>query len=156
VDRPCRAQAPVLNFAIVVDGAAVGGIGLTLGTDVSRRSGEIGYWLGPPFWGRGIATEALRAVTDYAFTTPDICRLVALARRLAGILYAPSTCGLARRRSRPQAADDGPGGPPAAAGATGSAPERDGGRQADPHAAEAPLRAACYAASVQGTVAMGP
>jgi RimJ/RimL family protein N-acetyltransferase len=62
------AQAPVLNFAIVVDGAAVGGIGLEPGTDVHRRSAEVGYWLGPPFWGRGIATEALRAVTDYAFT----------------------------------------------------------------------------------------
>ena len=70
-------QAPVLNFAIVVDGAAVGGTGLELGTDVFRRSGEVGYWLGPPFWGRGIATEALRAVTDYAFTTLDICRLEA-------------------------------------------------------------------------------
>jgi RimJ/RimL family protein N-acetyltransferase len=34
-------------------------------------------WLGPPFWGRGVATEALRAVTDYAFTTLDICRLEA-------------------------------------------------------------------------------
>jgi RimJ/RimL family protein N-acetyltransferase len=67
-------QAPVLNFAIVVDGAAVGGIGLTLGTDVSRRPAEVGYWLGQPFCGRGIATEALRAVTDYAFTTLDICR----------------------------------------------------------------------------------
>jgi len=71
------AQAPVLNFAIAVDGAAVGGIGLTLGTDVYRRSAEVGYWLGQPFWGRGIATEALRAVTDYAFRTLDICRLEA-------------------------------------------------------------------------------
>jgi len=70
-------QAPVLNFATVVAGAAVGGTGLTLGTDVFRRSGAVGYWLGQPFWGRGIATEALRAVTDYAFTTLDICRLEA-------------------------------------------------------------------------------
>ena len=70
-------RRPVLNFAIVVAGAAVGGTGLELGTDVSRRSAEVGYWLGQPFWGRGIATEALRAVTDYAFTTLDICRLEA-------------------------------------------------------------------------------
>jgi len=70
-------QAPVMNFAIVVDGGAVGGIGLELGTDVFRRSVEVGYWLGEPFWGRGIATEVLRAVTDYAFTTLDICRLEA-------------------------------------------------------------------------------
>ena len=70
-------QAPVMNFAIVVDGAAVGGTGLELGTDVFRRSAEVGYWLGEPFWGRGIATEVLRAVTDYAFATLDICRLEA-------------------------------------------------------------------------------
>jgi RimJ/RimL family protein N-acetyltransferase len=70
-------QMPVTNFAIVVDGIAVGGIGLELGTDVARRSAEIGYWLGEPFWGRGLATEALRAVTEYAFRTFDICRIEA-------------------------------------------------------------------------------
>jgi ribosomal-protein-alanine N-acetyltransferase len=70
-------QTPATAFAIVVDGAAVGGIGIELGTDVHRRSAEIGYWLGEPFWGRGIATEALRALTDYAFATFDICRLEA-------------------------------------------------------------------------------
>jgi RimJ/RimL family protein N-acetyltransferase len=71
------AQSPVANFAIVVAGEVVGGIGIEPGTDVFRRSAEIGYWLGEPFWGRGIATEAVRAVTDYAFRTFDICRLEA-------------------------------------------------------------------------------
>ena len=28
---------------------------------------EIGYWLGVPFWGRGYATEAARALIDHAF-----------------------------------------------------------------------------------------
>ena len=65
------------NFAIVVDGAAVGGIGLVLRDDVFRRSAEIGYWLGEEHWGRGIVTEAVRAVTDYAFATFDLCRLFA-------------------------------------------------------------------------------
>lgn len=34
-----------------------------------RRDGplpELGYWLGRPFWGRGLATEAGRAVMDWA------------------------------------------------------------------------------------------
>jgi len=44
---------------------------------VFRRSAEIGYWLGEPFWGRGIATEALGAMTEYAFAHFDICRLEA-------------------------------------------------------------------------------
>lgn len=68
---------PVTNFAIVVDGAAVGAIGLVLREDVFRRSAEIGYWLGEEFWGRGIVTEAVRAVTDYAFETFDLCRVYA-------------------------------------------------------------------------------
>jgi [ribosomal protein S5]-alanine N-acetyltransferase len=71
------AQAPPTSFAIVVDGEAVGGIGVDVGTDVFHRSAEIGYWLGEPFWGRGIATEALRAVTEYAWATFDIIRLEA-------------------------------------------------------------------------------
>lgn len=70
-------QSPPSSFAIVVDGAAVGGIGIELGIDVFRRSAEIGYWLGEPYWGRGIATEALRAMTEYAFAHFDICRLEA-------------------------------------------------------------------------------
>jgi RimJ/RimL family protein N-acetyltransferase len=45
--------------------------------DVFRRSAEIGYWLGEEFWGRGIVTEALRAMTDYAFATWDLCRISA-------------------------------------------------------------------------------
>ena len=43
--------------AIEVDGEAAGSIGLFLGSDVYRRSAELGYWLGEPFWGRGIMTE---------------------------------------------------------------------------------------------------
>jgi RimJ/RimL family protein N-acetyltransferase len=71
------AQSPTANFAIVVSDEVIGGIGLEPGTDVFRRSAEIGYWLGEPFWGRGLATEAVRAATDYAFRTFDICRLEA-------------------------------------------------------------------------------
>ena len=68
---------PETNFAIDVAGEAVGGIGFTLQDDVARRSAEIGYWLGEPFWGRGIATEALIAVTEHAFANYDLCRLYA-------------------------------------------------------------------------------
>lgn len=70
-------QKPETNFAIDVAGEAVGGIGFTVQYDVARRSAEIGYWLGEEFWGRGIATEALIAVTDYAFSNYDVCRLFA-------------------------------------------------------------------------------
>jgi ribosomal-protein-alanine N-acetyltransferase len=70
-------RKPETNFAIDVAGEAVGGIGFDLQPDVGHRSAEIGYWLGEEFWGRGIATEALIAVTDYAFANYNICRLYA-------------------------------------------------------------------------------
>ena len=37
----------------------------------------MGYWRGESFWGQGIATHALRAVTEYAFATFDLVRLQA-------------------------------------------------------------------------------
>lgn len=70
-------EKPLGSFAIAVGDEAVGGIGFTVQNDVARRSAEIGYWLGEEFWGRGITTEALIAVTDYAFSNYDVCRLYA-------------------------------------------------------------------------------
>ncbi len=64
-------------FAIVVDGEAVGGIGLERSRDVYRGTAEVGYWLGEAYWGRGIAPQALLAVTEWAFATQDLVRLEA-------------------------------------------------------------------------------
>jgi ribosomal-protein-alanine N-acetyltransferase len=66
---------PETHFAITVAGEAIGAIGFSLQPDVAHRSAEIGYWLGEEFWGRGIATEALVAVTEIAFSNHDLCRL---------------------------------------------------------------------------------
>jgi RimJ/RimL family protein N-acetyltransferase len=76
--RHVRTTAPETLFAIAVDGAAVGGIGFVLHGDVERVSAEVGYWLGEAFWGRGITTEALIAITDYATRTHGLTRLYAL------------------------------------------------------------------------------
>lgn len=68
---------PETNFAIDVGGEAAGGIGFHLQEDVHRRSAEIGYWLGEPFWGKGIATQAVRALTAHAFRAHDLTRIFA-------------------------------------------------------------------------------
>ena len=68
---------PFINMAIDLDGAAVGGIGIGLNTDVYIMSAEISYWLGQPFWGQGIATEAIRQMVEYAFYYFDIVRIYA-------------------------------------------------------------------------------
>ena len=74
---PASIQTPPHDFAIVVNDAAVGGVGIILKDGIRRRTAEIGYWLGEEFWGRGIATEALSAMTEYAFAHFDIVRLQA-------------------------------------------------------------------------------
>jgi ribosomal-protein-alanine N-acetyltransferase len=76
--RLARTERPEAKFAIEVAGEAAGVIGITPGEDVERVSAEIGYWLGEPFWGRGIATEALRAVTAHVIATHGLTRLFAL------------------------------------------------------------------------------
>lgn len=73
--RRATSASPPTNFAIEVDDAAVGGIGLRLGEDVHVRSAEIGFWLGEPFWGCGIMSEAVSLMTEFAFETFDICRI---------------------------------------------------------------------------------
>jgi ribosomal-protein-alanine N-acetyltransferase len=72
-----NAENPTVNFAIEIEGVAVGGIGLILRDDVYRLSAEIGYWLGEEFWGRGIVSEALRALTEYAFANFELYRIYA-------------------------------------------------------------------------------
>ena len=47
-----------INFAIEVDGAAVGGIGARAGEGIFVRTAQFGYWLGESYWGRGIVTAA--------------------------------------------------------------------------------------------------
>lgn len=68
---------PQLVFAIEYQSKLCGVIGLVMQTDVYRLSAEIGYWLGEPYWGIGIATRAVSLVTDYAFKTLGFHRVYA-------------------------------------------------------------------------------
>lgn len=70
-------KAYVQDFAIVVDGKAVGGVGIIPLNDVERYSAELGYWIGEDYWNRGIMGEAIRQVVDYVFRETDIIRLFA-------------------------------------------------------------------------------
>jgi ribosomal-protein-alanine N-acetyltransferase len=72
------AEAPPTNFAIEVDGAAVGGIGLKLKDDIERIGAEIGYWLGEAYWGRGILSEAVPAFTRWAVREFQLTRVEAI------------------------------------------------------------------------------
>lgn len=74
VEREGRGQ---LCRAVVVDGRAVGSIGLFLGTDVYQRSAELGYWLGRPFWRRGIMSAAVVEMCGLGFQTWELERICA-------------------------------------------------------------------------------
>ena len=67
------------TFAIATPQEAIGGIGLEFGADVHRFTAEMGYWLGEPFWGRGIMTAAVRHFTAWAFQTFELHRIHATA-----------------------------------------------------------------------------
>jgi RimJ/RimL family protein N-acetyltransferase len=71
-------QEPRTTFIIDLDGEAIGGIGLVLGTDIERCSAEVGYWLGAKHWGRGIATMALVRICRYAFENLGLLRVFAV------------------------------------------------------------------------------
>ena len=63
-------------WALVADGGLVGCIGLRQETGWLRCNAEIGYWVGEAFWRRGIASDAVRQVTDWAFAAvPEITRI---------------------------------------------------------------------------------
>ena len=97
------------HWAIELDGAAAGGIGVELGEGVFARSADLGYWLTEPFWGRGIMTEAVRAVVPYAMKRFGLCRLEAavLARNPASMRVLEK-CGFAREGvSRASVSKDG-------------------------------------------------
>ena len=58
-----KRQGGEVAFLITLDDDLIGGCGVAR----SDSGPELGYWVGVPFWGQGFATEAARAVIDYAF-----------------------------------------------------------------------------------------
>jgi len=76
-----------MHMAVLADRMLVGGVGFERLTDLSTGTAEIGYWIGEPYWGRGIATRALVEATGIAFSRFDFLRLQ------AGVLsWNPASC----------------------------------------------------------------
>lgn len=63
--------------AIVVNGEAAGCIALFVKNDVYCKSAEIAYWLGEPFWGKGIMSRAIGQLCQIGFEQYDIVRISA-------------------------------------------------------------------------------
>jgi len=80
-----RADGEEFSFAIMVDGSLVGVSGLV---EVAGDKGEIGFWVGKPYWGNGYATAGTRQVLRFAFEDLD----------LAEVFARPSERNVASRR----------------------------------------------------------
>jgi RimJ/RimL family protein N-acetyltransferase len=71
------AHSPELNedaLAITRDGDFIGVIGVRLreANTLQRGAGpNIGYWIGEPFWGQGLMSEAVQAFVQHIFTAMD-------------------------------------------------------------------------------------
>jgi [ribosomal protein S5]-alanine N-acetyltransferase len=75
-DLLARQPAPT-HWIIEVEGAAAGCIGIDPGEGIYAKCARFGYWLGEPYWGRGIMSAAVRATADHIFETMDLVRLEA-------------------------------------------------------------------------------
>ena len=74
----CAIEAnPTTVFAIATKSEAIGSIGLMLGKDVHRHTAEMGYWLAEPFWGKGIMTQAVSSLADFAIHDLKLHRVFA-------------------------------------------------------------------------------
>ena len=62
-------------FAIEYLGEYVGNISLTPLDNVYRKTAEIGYFLGEPYWNKGIMTTAVNLITDFGFNQLGLARI---------------------------------------------------------------------------------
>lgn len=64
-------------FAITVDDKVVGSIGVFRCDNIHFRTAEMGYYIGEPYWGKGLGTSAVKQICKYIFEHTDIIRIFA-------------------------------------------------------------------------------
>ncbi|MEP6749035.1 MAG: GNAT family protein [Bacteroidota bacterium] len=70
-------EDPVMVFGIEYEKNFCGIISLIAQPDVYMKSAEVGYWLGEPFWNKGIITTAVKMITDYGLNQLNFIRIFA-------------------------------------------------------------------------------
>ncbi len=84
-------------FAIEYYGEHVGNISLLPGQDVYRKSAEIGYFIGEPYWNKGIATSSVNLITQFGFTKLDLVRIhTGVFEYNAASMHVLEKCGFIR------------------------------------------------------------
>lgn len=73
--QSCIDQKPTTNFAVEYMDELVGCAGLRVLSDIYRFSAELGYWIGEPFWGKGIASKAVELMVEFGFNQLKLIRI---------------------------------------------------------------------------------
>lgn len=70
-------NSPKTEFAIDINGEAVGAAGIVIKDDIYKGNGEIGYWLGQEYWGKGIGTQIVGELVKKGFEEFNLYRIFA-------------------------------------------------------------------------------
>ncbi|MDE7267458.1 MAG: GNAT family N-acetyltransferase [Lachnospiraceae bacterium] len=70
-------QEKTFAFAITLDDKVIGSIGVFRCENIHFRTAEMGYYIGEPYWGKGIMTSAVKQTCQYIFEHTDIIRIFA-------------------------------------------------------------------------------
>lgn len=77
--RTVFSQEGVYAVALKDDNIAIGCIGLITGEKsnfpISEDEGEVSYWIGVPYWGRGLIPEAIREIMRHGFEDLNLVTL---------------------------------------------------------------------------------
>lgn len=69
--RSVLSKNEIYAVCLKEDNKAIGSIGLTFGNastlNLPDTQGEIGYWIGVPFWGQGLIPEAVKELLRHGF-----------------------------------------------------------------------------------------
>ena len=71
-------QNECVEFGICVDDICIGCIGSTFFSDVYSHNVEIGYWINPNYWGKGIMNNVIPTFCQYLFEHYDIHKIYAI------------------------------------------------------------------------------
>jgi RimJ/RimL family protein N-acetyltransferase/SAM-dependent methyltransferase len=71
----CFLMKPYEVFAIEYGGEYVGNIGLHRNEDVYRKTAELGYFIGEPYWHKGITPRAVNLICDYGFRELGVIKI---------------------------------------------------------------------------------
>lgn len=66
-----------LNYAIFYLDRVIGSISLIISEDIFIKNAELGYWIAKEYWGRGIATNAVKEICTIAFKKYTLDRVYA-------------------------------------------------------------------------------